>query len=480
VKWEKELPSPSIFPLDTVKGEPAMNKGKILIVDDEKLLRWSLQEAFRTEGFQVEAAETGAEALARIDKEPYDLVLLDIMLPDINGIEVLQKIKQKDPQITVFMMTGHGDIETAVEAMKAGAFDFISKPFNLDEIRIRIERSLETLRLREEVLNLRKFKREQLVGDRIIGHSKKLREVLDLTQKLAKSESTVMILGESGTGKDLVARHIHFYSGRNEHPFMDINCAALPEGLLESELMGHEKGAFTDAKTSKKGLFEQANGGTIFLDEIGDMPLLIQGKVLKLIETKRFRRLGGLIDMEVDVRIIAATNKNMETLMKEGKLREDLYYRLKVMSVFVPPLRERKGDIPLLANHFLRRLCRDHKGKEQEISKETLHTLLKYDWPGNVRELRNVVERAVILSGGGEILPIHLPPEIVEPKGKRRGLDLKDFEIPEEGIPLEEVERELIKKALAMTEGNLSKAARILYITRDTLRYRINKLGIAI
>ncbi|RPJ11771.1 MAG: sigma-54-dependent Fis family transcriptional regulator [Deltaproteobacteria bacterium] len=455
-----------------------MRKGKILIVDDEKLVRWSLKEEFQKEGYRADVAGDGAEALAKLNGEEYDLVLLDIRLPDINGIEILQKIKQIGPNVVVMMMTAYGDIETAVQAMKAGAYDYISKPFNIGEIRTRVERALETLCLKKNVSYLRKFQREQLGVDRIIGRSKAMQDLLDLVEKLARSDSNLLLLGESGTGKDLLAHYIHFHSPRAEYPFIEINCAALPETLLESELMGHEKGAFTDARTQKRGLFEEANMGTIFLDEIGDMSLAIQAKVLKLIETKRFRRLGGLKDIESDVRIIAATNKNLETLMKEGKVREDLYYRLKVMSLYLPPLRERKGDIPLLSSYFLRQFCRNQKERRVSFAKESLSHLLNHDWPGNVRELRNVVERAVILNEGEEILPIHLPTEIVEPKVRRRGFELKDLEIPQEGLPLREVEREVIKKALAMTEGNLSKAARILFITRDTLRYRIKKLGI--
>ena len=416
-----------------------MDKGKILIVDDEKLVRWSLQENFRKEGYRVDLAEDGTEALAKVEGEQYDLVLLDIRLPDISGIEVLQKVKEIDPHLIVMMMTAYGDIETAVSAIKAGAYDYINKPFNVNEIRTRVQRAFETLHLKEEVSYLRKFQKEQLGVDGIIGRSKPMRDLLELIQKLAKSDSTVLLLGESGTGKDLVARYIHYHSMRAEHPFTDINCAALPETLLESELMGHEKGAFTDAKTIKRGLFEQANNGTIFLDEIGDMSLAIQGKVLKLIETKRFRRLGGLKDIEVDVRIIAATNKDMEVLMKEGKVREDLYYRLKVMSVSLPPLRERRSDIPLMANYFLRQLSRDPAKRRRGFSQEALNHLLKYDWPGNVRELKNVIERAVILSGEDQILPDHLPPEMVNGIEKKKGFELKDLEIPEEGIPLEEV-----------------------------------------
>ncbi len=457
-----------------------MTKGKILVVDDEKLVRWSLQEDFQKEGYRVDVAEEGAEAIAKCETDSYDLVFLDIRLPDLNGIEVLKKIKQIDPNLIVMMMTAYGDIETVVEAMKAGAYDYISKPFNVNDVRTRMVRTLENLRLKEEVIYLRKFQREKLSADGIIGRSKPMRELIDLLQKVSKSDSTVLLLGESGTGKDLAARYIHFHSGRAQNPFVDINCAALPETLLESELMGHEKGAFTDAKNSKRGLFEQAPRGTIFLDEVGDMPLSIQGKVLKLIETKRFRRLGGIKDLEADVRIIAATNKNLEALKEEGKVREDFYYRLKVMTFSLPPLRERKGDLPLLANHFLRQLSRNLSERRAGFSKEAMDYLLNYDWPGNVRELKNVIERALIFHGGGTILPKHLPPEIVEEKGVGKGFELKDLEIPPEGLPLEEVEKEVIKKVLAMTEGKLSKAARMLHITRDTLRYRVRKLGIPV
>ncbi len=458
-----------------------MNKGRILIVDDEKLVRWSLVEDLGKEGYQADAAADGAEAIAKCEAELYDIVLLDIRLPDSNGIEVLQKLKRLDPHVIVMMMTAYGDVETAVEAMKAGAHDYIGKPFNLAEIRTRVERAFENIRLKEEVVYLRKFQRERLNAHGIICRSKAMRELVDMMQKVSKSDSTLILLGESGTGKDLAARYIHFRSLRAEHAFVDINCAALPETLLESELMGHEKGAFTDAKNAKRGLFEEAAGGTVFLDEVGDMPLSIQAKVLKLIDTKRFRRLGGTKDLEADVRIIAATNKDLEALMKEGKLREDFYYRLKVMSLFLPPLRERKSDVPLLANHFLRQFSRNPSEKRRtQFSQEAMDHLLNYHWPGNVRELKNVIERAVIIKEGETILPKHLPPEILADKGMTRGFELSDIEIPPEGLPLAEVEREVIKRVLAMAEGNLCKAARMLHITRDTLRYRLKKMGIAL
>jgi len=454
-------------------------RSKILIVEDEKLLRWSLLEGFRREGYQVHGAENGKEALNKIGGEQYELILMDIKLPVINGIEVLQSLKRTNPQITVIMMTGYGDIETTVEAMRAGAYDYVTKPFNLDEIRTRIERALEASNLQKEVSYLRDFHKKQLGVDNVVSHSDSMRQLLGLVQKMAAaSDSTVLILGETGTGKDLVARYIHFRSPRADRPFVDINCAALPDTLLESELMGHEKGAFTDAKAAKRGLFEQANGGTLFMDEIGDMPLAIQAKVLELIETKQFRRLGGLRDLEVDVRIIAATNKNLAKLVLEGIMREDLYYRLKVLSVTLPPLRERKEDIPLLITHFLGQFDRKGVNRGMEMSTQALKHLMSYDWPGNVRELKNVIERAVILNDGPVILPGHLPPEIVEPGVQRGGYDLNELEIPPDGVPLAQIERDLIKRALDMAQGNLSKAARIIHVSRDTLRYRIRKLGI--
>ena len=449
------------------------NKGRLLIVDDEKLIRWSLDVEFKKQGYEVDTAETGAQALSMIEAMEYDIVLLDIRLPDTSGIEVLRKVKQAGPSPVVIMITANADIETAVETMREGAYDFVAKPYNMDEMKTRVERALEAHRLKEEVSYLRKFRREQLLPDMVIGRSKMMKTILDLAGKVARSDATVLILGESGTGKDLFARHIHFHSPRSEHPFLDINCAALPETLLESELMGHEKGAFTDAKAAKRGLFEQAGRGTVFLDEIGDMPLVIQAKVLKLIETKRFRRLGGERDIEVDVRIIAATNRDMKKLICEGKMREDLYYRLSVIEMALPPLRERRGDIPFLVVHFLTLLNRG--SSKVRFSADAMELLTRYDWPGNVRELRNVLERTLILNEGEEITPRHLPPEIAEPREAASLPEVFPPSLPPAGLSLMDAEREMIKRALATANGNLSKAARILNISRDTLRYRLNK-----
>lgn len=451
------------------------NKGRLLIVDDEKLIRWSLDEEFKAQGYEVASAETGTEALSMIEAREYDIVLLDIRLPDTSGIEVLRKVKRAGPSPAVIMITANADIETAVEAMREGAYDYVAKPYSMDEMKTRVERALEALHLKEEVSYLRRFRRDQLRPDQVVGRSKIMKSILDLAGKVAKSEATVLILGESGTGKDLLARHIHFHSPRAELPFLEINCAALPETLLESELMGHEKGAFTDAKTAKRGLFEQAGQGTIFLDEIGDMPLAIQAKVLKLIETKRFRRLGGERDIEADVRIIAATNRNLKKLICEGKMREDLYYRLSVILMALPPLRERRGDIPLLASHFLKLFNRG--ASRIGFSADAIELLTRYDWPGNVRELRNVLERALILNDGAEITPRHLPPEIAEQKVPPSSPEAPPY-LPLDGLSLVDAEREMIKRALREAQGNQSKAARLLNISRDTLRYRVKSLEI--
>jgi two-component system response regulator AtoC len=454
-----------------------MGVKKILVVDDEKLLRWSLQNDLGRQGYQVDTAENGAEAYSKLKADQYDVLLLDIRLPDTSGIEILKRVRQADPHLIVVIMTGHGDVETAVEAMRAGAYDYVSKPFNLKEISARLERAIEAASLNDELSSLQTLQKQQLGSDVIIGRSKAMQHVSDLIGRLAASNSVVLLLGESGTGKDLVARHIHFQSARAQHPFVDINCAALPENLLESEMMGHERGAFTDAKQSKTGLFELAHRGTLYLDEVGDMPLSVQPKLLKLIETRRFRRLGGVRDIEADVRIIAATNKDPVVLLRDGRLREDLYYRLKVVSVTLPPLRERKGDIPLLLEYFLRHLNRK-RPSASTFSEEALHLIMRYDWPGNVRELRNVVERALILNDGGPIDPVYLPPEIIEGKTGKESIQLADLEIPPDGLPLENMERALINKTLARADGNICKAARMLGLTRDTLRYRIKKLNI--
>ncbi len=445
--------------------------------------------------------ETGEEALAQATDEMPDLVFLDITLPGIDGIEVLRRLKALDPSATVVMVTATDDLKTAVEAMRLGAYDYVSKPFDLDRLRVIAQNALDRHELRQEVEFHRKESVKKYGFHRIVGPSRKLKEVVEIARKVARSEATtVMLQGESGTGKDLLALAIHYESSRNTRPFIPINCTALPEELLESELMGHEKGAFTDAKTAKKGLFEVADGGTVFLDEIGDMKPGLQAKLLRFIENKTFRRVGGHRDIQVDVRIIAATNKNLEDLVKSGVFREDLYFRLNVIPIRIPPLRERPEDILPLMNHFLSEFSREFKRPSLGISEGAKRQMLSYGWPGNVREMRNVIERAIILGAGGPVDALDLPgqapmPEVPEPPppdlmaggeapavpvtADPNRMEKKEpvFRLPPSGIVLEDVEMEFIRQALEVTQGNQTKAAETLGLTRDALRYRMKKFG---
>lgn len=455
-----------------------MEKAKILIIDDEKLLRWSVQQNLSKEGYTVLTAEKGSQGLELFYEEQPDITLLDIHLPDISGIDILENIKKENKNSIAIMITAFGDIQTAVKTIKLGAYDFVEKPFNMEKLKILIEKALETVSLRKEVSQFRSQLTRRYGFSNIIGRSEEMLKVIDLSRKVAKSDATTIFLqGESGTGKDLIAKVIHYESRRAEKPFMDINCTALPETLVESELFGHEKGAFTDAKQMKKGLFELADGGTIFLDEIGDMKPSTQAKLLKVIENKTFKRIGGVKDITVDLRIIASTNKNIVEDVKNGNFREDLYYRLKVIPISILPLRERLEDITILAKFFIDEFNREFKKNVKGISRETEKSFLSYPWPGNVRELRNVIERAMILESEDYILPEHLPIEfstddrqIITPLNTQ-------INIPPGGLDIEEVEKELIRQALERTKGNQTKAARLLSLTRDALRYRMQKFG---
>lgn len=455
-----------------------MSKKTLLIVDDEKLIRWSLEKQLKSEGYEVFTASDGQEALDVIGSKIPDLIFLDVKLPDLNGIELLKRIKEIDNEIIVIMITAFQEVETAVSAIKLGAYDYISKPLEMEKTKKIIKEALEKVSLQKEVAYLRELKQKTFGHEKIIGKSSRMLKVFDLVSKMAPTEATTLITGESGTGKDLVARAIHEQSHRGGAPFIDINCAAVPETLLENELFGHERGAYTDAKELKKGLFEMAKGGTLFLDEIGDMALSMQSKILKVSENKRLRRIGGTKEIEVDVRIITATNKDLAHLVREGRFREDLYWRLKVMVIDLPPLRDRKDDIPLLVDFFIDRFNTEYKGKCRGITKAALEYLMAYNWPGNIRELRNIIERCVILCGHGEILVELLPPEISTPvlsDSDAHSLNQLNLHLPPEGLSLELVEKELIKKALLMASGNQTKAARLLKISRDTLRYRMEK-----
>ena len=453
-----------------------MRKIKIMVVDDEHLIRWSLEQNLKKQGYEVVTAGTGEDALRLAREEQPDLVLLDYHLPGINGLEVLQRLKELDEDILVIMVTAQGGLETAVNTMRHGAYDYINKPFNLDEMALVIRKALETSELRREVVQLRSEHKKQ-GPPTILGNSKHMRNVLEMMAKVAKSDaSTVLVQGESGTGKELVAKYIHYESARAEKPFVAINCAAVPATLLESELFGHEKGAFTDAKNSKKGLFELADGGTVFLDEIGDMEIGMQAKLLRFLEDRTFRRIGGSKMIPVDVRIVSATNKDLLKAIEDKSFRNDLYYRLQVIPIFLPSLRERKEDILVLANYFIEVFSKEFGKPTKGISSMAEKLLVEYNWPGNIRELKNVIERAIILGNDENLLLENLPLEIVA-KASQVTVPLTTFKLPPEGIDIEEVERELIKQSLEMTDWNQSKAAKKLNLGIDAFRYRMKKFG---
>ncbi|MDT8418797.1 MAG: sigma-54 dependent transcriptional regulator [Desulfuromonadales bacterium] len=453
-----------------------MRKYKILVVDDEHLIRWSLEQNLKKQGYEVLACGSGEEALRILQEDSPDLILLDIQLPGINGVEVLERAREIDEDVIIIMVTALGVLETAVKAMRLGAYDYINKPFNLDELALVIKKALETQELKREVAQLRTTQPKKFSSDSIICESDDLKRILNMVHKIAQSDAgTVLIQGESGTGKELIAKAIHYQSGRSEQPFVAINCAAVPETLLESELMGHEKGAFTDARTMKKGLFEIADGGTVFLDEIGDMPLSIQAKLLRVLEDRVFRRVGGTKDIHVDVRIVSATNKDLLEAIQEKTFRNDLYYRLQVIPIMLPPLRERRDDILPLTRTFLEDFNKEFGKAVKGISPQAEAFLLDYDWPGNVRELRNVIERAVILENDEIVQLEHLPREMTaRPSPQAAGSQLT-FNLPPEGIDIEDVERELIHQALLATDGNQSKAAKKLNLGIDAFRYRMKK-----
>ncbi len=449
---------------------------RVLVVDDEELIRWSLVERLRADGHDVVEAGSVAEALDRAE-HGVDLVLLDYKLPDGDGVAALRKLREFDPDIIVIMLTAYHGVETVVAAMKAGAFDYATKPFDLDDVALRVARALETTRLRRELRTLRSVLAKPYSLASIIGESEPMQRVKGLVRKVATSPgSTVLITGESGTGKDLVAKVIHYASSRAQRPFLNITCSALPETLLESELFGHERGAFTDARQQKRGLLEQADDGTVFLDEIGEMTPALQAKLLRFLEEKTFRRVGGSADVRVDVRVIAATNRNLEEHVREGKFRDDLYYRLNVLRLELPPLRVREHDVVLLAQYFVEAFAKEFKRPVQGLNAAAEALLGTYGWPGNVREMRNLVERAVLLAETDLLQPSDFD-SLHAIRGQHAG-NGGPFELPPEGVNLEEVEKSLVTQALERAGGNQTRAAALLGLHRDQIRYRIEKFGL--
>ncbi len=445
---------------------------RILVVDDEKNMRWVLSQALSGEGFEVVEAENGKDALAAVSDSPPDAMLLDHRMPEPDGMEVLRRVRGKGLNFPIIMLTAHGNVETAVEAMKAGASEYLTKPFDLEELKLVLGKAMQYSDLAAEVERLRAEVDKEWDVQGIVASEPRMLEVIETVHKVAPTNATAMIYGESGTGKELIARALHNLSPRAQRPFVSVSAGALPETLLESELFGYEKGAFTGAMTPKPGRFELANGGTLFLDEIGDISPATQVKLLRVLQERKFERLGGTRSIDVDVRVVAATNRDLQQLIADGEFREDLFYRLNVVPIYLPPLRSRAADIPVLIAHFL-----DKSGAgTKRISGDAMEAMVNYQWPGNIRELENTIERMVILSHGDEITVDDLPAEVRSGYGVC--VNPQAFILPEEGIDLEEVELDLVKQALDRTGGSVPKAAKLLGLTTKTLEARVQRFGL--
>jgi len=466
-----------------------------MIVDDERLIRWSLRQKCEDWAYQVMEADTGTSALKLAQNECPDLVLLDVRLPDISGIQVLEELKRTGDARAVIMITADPQLDDIKTALKLGAYDFVGKPLDFDELHVAMKNALETTNLRSEVQALRSEVHRRNGYQNVVAVSSKMIELMNFVQKVAASSATtVLIQGESGTGKDLIAKAIHYESTRQAKPFVAINCSAIPETLMEAELFGHERGAFTDAKQMKKGLFETADGGSLFLDEIGELSPLLQAKLLRVLEDQVIRRVGGTRDTQVDVRVIAASNRDLEKAVREGQFRQDLYYRLAIIAIFISPLRERKEDILPLVEFFIEHYNRRFKKSVRGVTDETRRLLVSHNWPGNIRELRNAIERAMILEDGPLLRPVYLPFSVGQSGGPTAferttspsdsgttladGRSLPRLYIPQGGTSLEEVEHTMVELAMRQANGNQTHAAKLLDISRDALRYKLKKFGL--
>ncbi|HNR39073.1 MAG TPA: sigma-54 dependent transcriptional regulator [Acidobacteriota bacterium] len=461
----------------TTKERP--DQERILLIDDEAIMHDVLGTLLRKEGYILDGAVNGREGLEKFSANAYDLVLVDLMMPELDGMEVLHEIRLLDPQAVLIMITAYGTIESAVTATRNGAYGFITKPFKNDELLLEIKNGLQKRALVLENLYLRQSFQRQYSFESIVGKAPRMQEIFKLIRQVAPTKSTVLVVGESGTGKELVAKAIHNYSPRSDQPFIPINCGNIPTELLESELFGFKKGAFTGAVATKKGLFEVANGGTIFLDEIGNISMELQAKLLRVIQEKEFRRLGDVENIRVDVRLLAASNEDVKNLVQQGKFREDLYYRLNVIRVDLPPLRERRDDIPLLVEHFIEKICDDNGRPHCTIEQDAMNLLTSYRWPGNVRELENVIERAIVLSGDDHCIHrAQFPMEMTAGQDLFRVVE----DVPDTGLALKEAvadfERRLIVQALRKTSGNQKRAAQLLQLNATTLNEKLKRLDI--
>ena len=460
-------------------------KPKILIVDDEKNMRWAISRALEKEGYEILQASNGQEGIEAFERHRPDVMLLDLKMPVMDGMEALKTIRETNTTTPVLMLTAHGTMETAIEAMKRGAMDYLSKPFDVEELKVQIRKALHVNELEEQVVYLKETTAFE-TGNVVIGNSQPMKELMAMVERVAATPATILIQGESGTGKEIIAHLVHHNSPRRDKPFIKVNCGAIPETLIESELFGHEKGAFTGAVSRKVGKFERARGGTILLDEIGELSLSMQVKLLRVVQDKEIERVGGSETVSVDARVIAATNRQLKKMTEEGTFREDLYYRLNVIPLHIPPLRDRKEDIPGFVHHFMKVFCSEMGRKLMTLSPKAMAQLVNHPWKGNVRELENFIERLVILSPTDDVQEVDLPISgTTDASGTPDTSGISDtpkdsgIQLPEEGISLDELEKDLILQALEKTGNNQTKSAQLLGISRHTLMYRMDKHGIS-